>query len=223
MKGKLIVFEGTDGSGKATQNKLLFDKLQAQGKRVIRVSFPDYDAPSSTLLKMYLAGEFGENPDSINCYVASSFFAVDRIASYLKKWKTEIDNGAIILLDRYTTSNMVHQTSKLPKDRWDEYLDWIYDFEFNKMGLPAPDLTVYLHVNVEVSEKMMAKRYDNDDSKKDIHEKDPDYLRRCEESGIYSAHKFGWKLVECVKNDRLRSIEDIGNEVFEYVSEIIAD
>ncbi len=223
MKGKLIVFEGTDGSGKATQSKLLFERLLKEGYNVKKFSFPDYDDPSSTLLKMYLGGEFGDKPDSVNCYVASSFFAVDRIASYLKKWKTDLDEGAVIILDRYTTSNMVHQTSKLPNNEWDEYLEWLYDFEFNKMQLPAPDLTFYLHVDVGMSEKMMAKRYSNDESKKDIHEKDSEYLRRCEASGIYAAGKFAWKIIECVDNQSLRSIDDIGDEIFKQVSAILND
>lgn len=223
MRGKLIVFEGTDGSGKATQNNLLYERLIADGYKVKRFSFPDYNDPSSTLLRMYLGGEFGDRPDSVNCYAASTFFTVDRIASYLKKWKADLDSGCVILLDRYTTSNMVHQTSKLPKEEWDGYLDWLYDFEFDRVGLPAPDLTVYLHVNVEVSERMMAKRYNNDDSKKDIHEKDPTYLRRCEESGLYSAEKFGWKIIECVEGESLRTIEDIGQEVYNYALEILKD
>lgn len=138
MKGKLIVFEGTDGSGKATQSKLLFERLLKEGYNVKKFSFPDYDDPSSTLLKMYLGGEFGDKPDSVNCYVASSFFAVDRIASYLKKWKTDLDEGAVIILDRYTTSNMVHQTSKLPNNEWDEYLEWLYDLNLIKCSFLRP-------------------------------------------------------------------------------------
>lgn len=223
MRGRLIVFEGTDGSGKATQSKLLYERLFSDGYNVKKFSFPDYDDPSSTLLKMYLGGEFGDKPDSVNCYVASSFFTVDRIASYLKKWKEDLDSGAIIILDRYTSSNMVHQTSKLSKDKWDEYLEWLYDFEFIKMQLPAPDLTLYLHVDVDMSEKMMAKRYSNDETKKDIHEKDSAYLRRCEESGMYAAKKFDWRIVECVDNGALRSIEDIGNEISRHVSMLLND
>ena len=218
MKGKLIVFEGMDGSGKATQNKRLYDTLVSAGYKVRRISFPDYEAPSSALLRMYLNGAFGDKPDSVNGYVASAFFAVDRIASYLSKWRTALDDGEIVLLDRYTTSNMVHQTSKLPREQWDEYLDWLYDFEFNRLGLPAPDLTLYLRVSADISEKMLAKRYGNDESKKDIHERDEDYLRRCEESGMYSAKKFGWKVIECAENGELRPIDEIAEEVLREVS-----
>ena len=168
MKGKLIVFEGMDGSGKATQNKRLYDFLTSCGYKVRKVSFPDYDEPSSAPLRMYLNGAFGDKPDSVNGYVASAFFAVDRIASYLSKWRNAIDDGEIVLLDRYTTSNMVHQASKLPREQWDEFLDWLYDFEFRKLGLPVPDLTIYLRMPVDISEKLLSKRYGNDESKKDI-------------------------------------------------------
>ena len=218
MKGKLIVFEGMDGSGKATQNKRLYDFLTSCGYKVRRVSYPDYDEPSSAPLRMYLNGAFGDKPDSVNGYVASAFFAVDRIASYLSKWRNALDDGEIVLLDRYTTSNMVHQASKLPREQWDEFLDWLYDFEFRKLGLPVPDLTIYLRMPVDISEKLLSKRYGNDESKKDIHERDVDYLRRCEASGMYSAKKVGWKVIECTQNDELRSIDEIAEDVLSEVS-----
>jgi len=217
MRGRLIVFEGTDGSGKATQSKLLYERLFSDGYNVKKFSFPDYDDPSSTLLKMYLGGEFGDKPDSVNCYVASSFFTVDRIASYLKKWKEDLDSGAIIILDRYTSSNMVHQTSKLSKDKWDEYLEWLYDFEFIKMQLPAPDLTLYLHVDVDMSEKMMAKRYSNDETKKDIHERAQEYLDMCRVCSGYAASRHEWDVIQCARNGELMSIEDIGEIVWQLV------
>lgn len=217
MKGKLIVFEGMDGSGKATQSNLLYDKLVEMGYKVRKVSFPDYDDDSSALVKMYLGGEFGDKPDSVNCYAASAFFAVDRIASYLKKWKDALENGEIVLLDRYTTSNMVHQTSKLPSSEWDTYLDWLYDFEFNKMGLPVPDFAFYMRVTADVSQKMLEKRYGNDESKKDIHEKDIEYLHTCEKSGMYAAKKYNWKIIECLDGDVLRPVEDIHNEIMSIV------
>lgn len=218
MKGKLIVFEGMDGSGKATQTKRLYDFLSSCGYKVRRVSYPDYEEPSSAPLRMYLNGAFGDKPDAVNGYVASAFFAVDRIASYLSKWRNALDDGEIVLLDRYTTSNMVHQTSKLPREQWDEYLDWLYDFEFNKLGLPVPDLTIYLRMPADVSEQLIAKRYGNDESKKDIHERDVDYLHRCEATGAYSAEKFGWKVIECTKDGELRSIDEIAEQVLREVS-----
>ena len=218
MKGKLIVFEGMDGSGKATQTKRLYDFLSSCGYKVRRVSYPDYEEPSSAPLRMYLNGAFGDKPDAVNGYVASAFFAVDRIASYLSKWRNALDDGEIVLLDRYTTSNMVHQTSKLPREQWDEYLDWLYDFEFNKLGLPVPDLTIYLRMPADVSEQLIAKRYGNDESKKDIHERDVDYLHRCEATGAYSAEKFDWKVIECTKDGELRSIDEIAEQVLREVS-----
>lgn len=223
MRGKLIVFEGMDGSGKGTQSRRLYEKLLSEGRKVSLVSLPDYDSPSSTLLKMYLNGEFGETPDSVNCYVASAFFAVDRVASYMTKWSAALQNGEIIILDRYTTSNMVHQTSKLPREKWDAYLDWLCDFEFNKLKLPVPDLTFYLRVTADVSERQLAVRYKNDEAKKDIHEKDEKYLRKCEKSGMYSAEKYGWRVIECVKDGAMRSVDDIGNEVCSEVSALLKE
>ena len=223
MKGKLIVFEGMDGSGKATQSKRLCEYLIAKGHKARRISFPDYEAPSSVLLRMYLNGEFGATADSVNGYVASAFFAVDRVASYMSKWRNALEDGEIIILDRYTTSNMVHQTSKLPREQWDEYLEWLYDFEFKKLGLPEPDLTFYLRVSVEISERQLAVRYGNDESKKDIHEKDVGYLRRCAESGMYSAGKCNWKVIECADNGVMRSIEDIGDEILGEVSLLLKE
>lgn len=220
-KGRLIVFEGMDGAGKTTQYNLLGDKLSGLGYQVRQIKFPDYDDPSSALLRMYLGGEFGDKPDSVNCYAASAFFTVDRIASYLRKWRTAIDDGYIVLLDRYTTSNMVHQTSKLPREQWDEYLDWLYDFEFNKVGLPVPDMTFYLKITSKLSEKMLAKRYRNDESKKDIHERNEDYLHACEESGLYSANKFGWRIIECSDGDMLRPAEEISAEITSEVLTLI--
>ena len=162
---------------------------------------------------MYLGGDFGDDPNAVNCYAASAFFAVDRAASYLRKWKTALDDGEIIIMDRYTTSNMVHQTSKLPFDEWDAYLNWLYDFEFCKIGLPVPDKVFYLKVTTEISEQRLNKRYNNDESRKDIHEKDEGYLKSCEKSGVYAAEKFGWQVVECAVGARLRSIDDIHSEL----------
>ena len=213
MKGKLIVFEGMDGSGKATQTKRLYDFLSSCGYKVRRVSYPDYEEPSSAPLRMYLNGAFGDKPDAVNGYVASAFFAVDRIASYLSKWRNALGDGEIVLLDRYTTSNMVHQTSKLPREQWDEYLDWLYDFEFNKLGLPVPDLTIYLRMPADVSEQLIAKRYGNDESKKDIHERDDSYLRTARKAAEYCAEKCGWTVVDCLRDGALRPIEDIHTEV----------
>ena len=217
MKGQLIVIEGLDGSGKATQANRLFETLQAQGKPVRKVSFPDYASDSSAPIKMYLAGEFGKDPNSVNAYAASTFFAVDRFASFRKNWAEFYENGGIVIADRYTTSNAVHQCSKLPQDQWDAYLSWLFDFEYRLMGIPAPDKVIYLQVDPTVSQKLMTGRYQGDESKKDIHESNLDYLARSREAAEYCAKSLGWQTVRCVENGRLRPIEDISCEVLEIV------
>ena len=217
MKGQLIVIEGLDGSGKATQANRLFETLQAQGKPVRKVSFPDYASDSSAPIKMYLAGEFGKDPNSVNAYAASTFFAVDRFASFKKNWAEFYENGGIVIADRYTTSNAVHQCSKLPQDQWDTYLGWLFDFEYRLMGIPAPDKVVYLQVDPSVSQKLMTGRYQGDESKKDIHESNLDYLARSREAAEYCAKTLGWQTVRCVENGSLRPIEDISREVLEIV------
>lgn len=138
--GKLIVIEGLDGSGKATQSKLLYDHLIRRGKKVIHVSFPDYESDSSALVKMYLNGEFGQDPNSVNAYAASSFYAVDRYASYKRRWSREYKDGSIVIADRFTTSNMIHQCSKLPKGQWDMYKKWLLDYEYKLLGIPEPSI-----------------------------------------------------------------------------------
>ena len=154
-KGKLIVLEGLDGSGKATQAKLLAEHLAAQGVPVQKITFPDYASDSSALVKMYLAGQFGQHPDDVNAYAASSFYAVDRYASYKTSWGSFYEQGGVIIADRYTTSNAVHQCSKLPQEQWEEYLHWLFDYEFRLLGLPAPDRVIYLQVDPAVSQRLM--------------------------------------------------------------------
>ena len=212
-KGRLIVIEGLDGSGKATQAKLLAAHLKAQGRSVREVSFPDYASDSSALVKMYLAGQFGSKPDDVNAYAASTFYAVDRYASYKKDWGRFYEDGGIIIADRYTTSNAVHQCSKLPPDQWEGFLSWLFEFEFQLLGLPAPDAVVYLQVDPAVSQKLMTARYHGDESKKDVHEKDTEYLARSRAAAEYCAAYLGWATVHCTKGDEMRTIEDIQAEV----------
>ena len=217
MQGKLIVIEGLDGSGKATQAKLLCEALEARGHKVKKVSFPDYESSSSALIKMYLAGEFGTDPASVNAYAASTFYAVDRYASFKKGWESFYNEGGIVVADRYTTSNAVHQCSKLPRDQWDGYLQWLFDFEYRLVGIPAPDRVVYLRVDPAVSQRLMTGRYQGDESRKDIHEKDLAYLDRSRQAAEYCAEKLGWKTVSCVSEGAMRTIEDIHKEVLEAV------
>ena len=212
-KGKLIVIEGLDGSGKATQAKRLVEQLQAQGKQVRKVSFPAYESDSSALVKMYLAGQFGKDPSDVNAYAASTFYAVDRFASYKTEWGRFYEDGGIVVADRYTTSNAVHQCSKLPEEEWDSFLEWLFAFEYQLMGIPAPDAVVYLRVDPAVSQKLMTGRYQGDESKKDIHESNLDYLARSRRAADYCADKLGWKIVACDAQGEMRTIEDINADV----------
>ncbi len=218
-KGKLIVIEGLDGSGKATQAKLLAQTLEQKGLSVRSVTFPNYDSPSSALVKMYLAGEMGEHPDDVNAYAASTFYAVDRYAGYKTDWGGFYEQGGIIIADRYTTSNAVHQCSKLPAEQWDDYLDWLFEVEYQKMGIPAPDSVVYLQVDPAVSQKLMTDRYQGDESKKDIHEKDVNYLKRSRAAAEYCADRHSWRRVECTEQGRMRSIGSIHQSVLDLVLE----
>jgi len=214
---KLIVIEGLDGSGKATQAKRLAEGLTRQGHAVRQVSFPDYDSPSSALVKMYLGGEFGDRPSDVNAYAASTFYAVDRYASFMKHWRQDYARG-VVIADRYTTSNAIHQCSKLEPEEWDGFLQWLFDLEYSKMGIPQPDLVVYLRVDPEVSQALMLSRYDGHEERRDIHEKDLDYLRRCQRAADYCARHLGWTVVECCSGGKMRAIESIQAEIMRLVA-----
>ena len=215
--GKLIVIEGTDGSGKSTQFRLLTEHLERDHYEFQKLVFPQYDKPSSALIRMYLGGEFGSKPGDVNAYAASAFYAVDRYASYKQGWGTWYEEGGLILSDRYTTSNMFHQCTKEPKENWDSYLSWLEDLEYEKVGLPRPTQVIYLDVEPEVSRALLSKRYEGDESKKDIHEANFAYLLRCREAALYAAEKFGWKVIACNKGSEMRSIEDISEEIWNSV------
>lgn len=214
MNGRLVVLDGLDGSGKSTQLALLEQSLKARGREVTPISFPDYAEPSSALVKMYLAGEFGGEPGDVNAYAASSFYAVDRYASYKKFWQKPYENGGFILAARYTTSNAIHQMSKLPRQEWDNYLSWLEDYEYRLLGLPKPDAVVFLDMPPEVSQTLLSGRYHGDEQKKDIHEKDVSYLLSCRISALYAAEKRGWQVVSCVdEQGRVRSVEEIQQQL----------
>lgn len=218
---KLIVIEGLDGSGKATQAKRLTEALVEKGIPVREVSFPDYGSDSSALVRMYLSGQFGTDPQDVNAYAASSFFAVDRFASYKKDWCQDYARG-VVIADRYTTSNAVHQCSKLSKEQWEDFLNWLFDFEYKKLGIPAPDRVIYLNVDPAVSQALMTARYSGDESKKDIHERDIAYLRHSREAAAYCAEKLGWETVDCCRDGQMRSIEDIHKDVMKLLENSIA-
>lgn len=213
--GKVIVIEGSDGSGKATQTKLLFDYLKAAGKEVRMVTYPNYESLSSSLVKMYLGKEFGEDPFSVNAYVASSFYAVDRFASYMKDWKEFYESGDdhIVICDRYVTSNMLHQTAKIEgRESKEAFLDWEYDFEFVKGGLPVPDCVFFLDVDPDTTFRLMKHRANKitQEEEKDIHESNPEFLIKSYENSLLVGEKYGWKRIPCCdKNGNIKSIEKI--------------
>ena len=215
--GKLIVIEGLDASGKGTQSEILLKRLQEKGYDAYGISLPNYDDNSSALVKMYLAGEMGKNPSDVNAFAASTFFAVDRYASFKKFWNKQYNADRIIVANRYTTSNASHQMTKLSEDKWDFYLNWLFDFEYNLLEIPKPDLVVFLDMPVEVSQKLLLKRYNNDESKKDVHESDVEYLKSCHKAADYAAKKLGWSIISCVENGEIRTIDDIADEVYALV------
>ncbi|MGN0477885.1 MAG: dTMP kinase [Hominenteromicrobium sp.] len=216
----LIVIEGLDGSGKGTQAELLY-RCAAEHGKARKITFPDYDSPSSALVKMYLAGEFGGDAEAVNAYAASAFYAVDRFASFQTKWKADYLAGSLIIADRYVTSNIVYQLSKLPPDAWDAYIRWLEDFEYEKLGLPRPDRVLYLDVLPEVSQKLLQKRYGGDTSKKDIHEKDLAFLLHCRSCALYAAEKLHWTVLNCAADHTLRTIEDIHQEILTELEDLL--
>lgn len=216
---KLIVIEGLDGSGKATQARLLTEWLKKEVPARM-VSFPDYTSLSSSLVKMYLGGEFGSRPDDVNAYAAASFYAVDRYASFKKDWRADYENG-VIIADRYTTSNAIHQCSKLPEKEWDSYLNWLFDYEYQLLGIPKPDMVIYLQVDPAVSQRLLAKRYGGHMEREDIHEKDREYLFRCQHAASYCSKKLGWKTIECTRKGEMRPAEDIQAEILSLVTALL--
>ena len=221
--GKLIVIEGTDGSGKSTQFKLLTERVAREGHEFQRLVFPQYREESSALIRMYLGGEFGTRPSDVNAYAASAFYAVDRYASYKKVWGQWYENGGLVLSDRYTTSNAVHQASKEPEEKQAEFLKWLYEFEYDRLGLPAPDLTIYLDVPTDFTEKMMRSREAATNTHADIHEQDLEYLATCRKTGKAAAEFYNWTVIDCVRDGAMRSIEDIHEEIYRHVLNCLED
>ncbi|MCT4607015.1 MAG: thymidylate kinase [Marinisporobacter sp.] len=223
MKGKLFVIEsGVDASGKATQSEKLYNRLLNEGIKIKKITFPNYDSDSSALVKMYLNGDFGSKPNDVNPYTASTFYAVDRYASYVKDWKKFLEAGGIIIADRYTTSNMVHQASKFcTQEQKKEFLDWLWDLEFKKMELPVPDEVIFLNMSPEVSYQLMKNRANkiSGEMKKDIHERDLKYLQKTYENALWIAEKYDWRKVQCIKNQELKSIDEIHEEIYQIVKE----
>lgn len=222
--GKLIVIEGTDSSGKETQTRKLYERLEKEITNVRKLSFPNYKSPACEPVKMYLAGAFGDNALDINPYPVSTMFAIDRYASYKMEWEKFYQDGGIIVTDRYTTSNMVHQASKIENiDKKNEYLDWLEELEYSKMGIPRPDLIIFLNMPTETAAELMAQRKNKitGEDIKDIHEKDISYLKKSYENACNIAKKYNWLEIKCVENGRLKTIDEIGEEIFSVVKKIL--
>ncbi len=219
--GKLIVFEGTDGAGKSTQLELLTRRLNKRGIAFHRLRFPRYEEPSSALIRMYLGGEFGVRPGDVNAYAASAFYAVDRYASWAKDWKRPYEAGELFFADRYTTSNAVHQGSKLPEGEREAFFQWLDDFEFCRLGLPRPDLVLLLDLPVELSLELMSRRAEERGRRADIHEKDPGYLRDCRQTALQAARAYGWTVVKASRDGKVRAAEDIAAEIDLYIKTIL--
>lgn len=215
--GKLIVIEGTDGSGKSTQFDLLAQRLEQEGRAFRRLRFPRYDQPSSALIRMYLGGDFGPDPDAVNAYAASTFYAVDRYASFVQDWQGYYRQGGLLLSDRYTTSNAVHQGGKVPPRERAEFFRWLYELEYDRMGLPRPDLVVLLDMPTDLSQRLLRRREADTHTAADIHEQDTAYLARCRETAREAAAHYGWAVVSCAKDGQVRPIEDIHREVYALV------
>lgn len=215
---KFIVIEGTDASGKSTQLNLICAALEQKGVRFTRLTFPRYQDESSALLKMYLRGDFGTDPEAVNPYAASVFFSVDRYASFKTDWQAAYDNNEIIISDRYTTSNAIHQASKLEGEKRDEYLNWLFDFEYNLLGLPKPDCVLFLDMPSEFSFKLLSKRQGNTG---DIHELDHEYLEKCRVNAIDVMEKYGWTRIGCVEAGEIKSPQRINDEIFLEIGEVL--
>lgn len=221
MRPTLIAIEGLDGSGKATQTARLEAALQSRGMAVRRVTFPDYAEPSSALVKMYLDGTFGTDPGDVNAYAASTFYAVDRYASFRRFWQADYEQGTVILADRYTTSNAIYQMAKLPRAQWQAFLIWLADLEHDKMGLPRPRRTIYLDMPPEISQRLLTGRYHGDESQKDIHESHLTYLRSCRNAALYAAQYWSWSRISCAAGDAPRTVDDIAQDVCRIAMEVL--
>ena len=218
--GKIFVIDGTDGSGKQTQFERLKNRLTEEGVDYQTVSFPNYDSPSSSLVKMYLSGEFGKNAKDVSPYIASTFYAVDRYATYTTKYKDYYENGGIILADRYTTGNMMHQAGKIQdKEEREQFLNWLWNLEFELYGLPVPTEVFFLKMPPEKALELIKDRENKftHTTQKDIHERDKNHIIDSFNAACSVACKYNWYTVECIKEEQIRTIEDIHEEIYQEI------
>lgn len=221
-KGMLIAIDGLDGSGKETQSTLLCKRLTKSGIKNRLISFPTYEGDSCALVNMYLGGKFGDDPAAVNAYAASSFYAMDRYCSYMLDWKKDYDAGTVIIANRYTSANLVHQMSKLPENEWKSFTDWLWSYEFEKLGLPAPDAVIYLCLPPSVSASLIQSRCEKTGAKKDIHEKNTAFLENSYRAALYAAESCRWYKIDCADNNGLRGIDDINKQLCAEVGRIIS-
>lgn len=222
MPGKIIVLDGLDGVGKNTQSTRLLHQIKQHTDRVRLLSYPDYDSPSSALVKLYLQGAFAPSPDEVSPYAASSFYAVDRYASYHQHWKADYEAGYILLMNRYTSSNAIHQMGKLPSAEWDAFLTWLDDYEHEKLGLPRPDLVLFLDMLRPVADRLLLTRYAGDETKKDIHERDTAYLERCTVAASYAATAGAFRCIPCCEGDSLLPVDVIADRILQQTREVLS-
>ena len=215
MQGRLIVLEGLDGSGKSTQFAMLCQALEQRGTSFRKVTFPRYQQPSSALVRAYLQGEFGSKPEDVNAYAASAFYAVDRYASFKTDWQKDYLRGGLVLCDRYTTSNACHQAGKLPEQERGAFLDWLYDFEFRLLGLPAPSLVIYLNTELDAALQAIAQRQKKLHEGSDIHERDSAYLAQCLDAGRQAARHYGWRIISCTRQGQMRPPDEIHQDIWQ--------
>ncbi len=221
MPGKLIVLEGTDGSGKSTQFTLLCRRLEREGRRFHRLVFPRYQEESSALIRLYLSGAFGAQPGDVNAYAASSFYAVDRYASYRQDWGRDYERGGLILADRYTTSNAVHQGAKVPPQERKDFFRWLYEYEYDRLGLPKPDLVCYLDMPTELALSLLRSREERTHIRADIHERDGEYLAECRRCALSAANVLGWTVIPCAADGAPRGIAEIEQDIWSAVSKAL--
>jgi len=233
MAGKLIVIEGLDGAGKSTQLKLLSEKTESLNRdnsstEIKFITFPDYDSFSGRIIKEYLSGAYSGLDTTDGSYSASCFYAVDRYISFKTNWGGDYIDGKNIISARYTGSNLIYQMAKLKGSQWDDYYNWLYDLEFEKLALPKPDATIFLDMPFEVSEQLLNKRYKENSGCRDMHESDLAFLKTCKRAADYAVIKDGWKKINCAKKnqDNLyvpREIEDINAELLKIVLETLKE
>ena len=212
--GRFIVIDGLDGSGKETQSLILKKHLEDMGVKVRYISFPCYENDSSLFVKKYLNGELGSRPEDTNAYAASSFFAADRYLSYRTDWKKDIDDpDTVVIANRYTTANAVHQLSKLPKEQWNAFLSWLWDYEFYKLGIPVPDAVIYLEMHPDISYKLIKSRSEQTGRATDIHENDGEFLYKSYEAALYASDRLNWSRICCYEGENPLTIEEISELV----------